>query len=106
MTKQWCEKHDESENGMDHFSTVSFLDYETRHLRKPLASFSTTTLKFDEGMVSVTLVSADGSSYNRKIRGDERSARAICEAHLRLNLGYTSNAAPGRAIWKPLYTGD
>jgi hypothetical protein len=106
MEKQWVEKHTESENGMHRFNSVQFLDYENRHLSRPLASFSTTTLLFDEGMVSVTLTGTDGNSYNRKIRGDERTARAICEAHLRLNLGYIGNAAPGRAIWKPLYTGD
>lgn len=105
--KTWAEQHDESDNGMDYFHCVKFFDFEERfHHKAPLAEYSWSTAVYKKGKVSVTLYTADGTPYSREISGTQNEARAICEAHLKLNLGYTENAAPGKAIWKPHYTGD
>lgn len=106
MEKLWCEKHDESDNGMTWFKTFTYLDFGNRHKNQPLASYSYSNSAWDQGKVSVTLYTADNVPHYRKLTATPEEAQRICEAHLKLNLGYTGDGAPGKAIWKPHYTGD
>jgi hypothetical protein len=104
--KKWVEKWEDSDNGMAWFKSCAYLDYETRHKNQPLASYGYSNMVHDQGMVSVTLYTADNIPHYRRLKATPEEAAAICEAHLKLNLGYAENGAPGRAIWKPNYTGD
>ena len=105
--KTWAEQHDETDNGMDHFYTVKYFDFDERFRHKAtLASYSWSTALYSQGHTSVTLFTADGVAHYRTLKVTPDEAARICEAHLKLNLGYTENGAPGKAIWKPHYTGD
>jgi len=105
--KTWAQQLDQSENGMDRFYRVKYFDFAERFQHKaPLAEYSYSTAVYSQGEVSVTLFTSDGVAHYRTIKGDQNTASAICEAHLKLNLGYEKEERPGTAVWKPLYTGD